>query len=147
MKDDEPTAEELREAEALARALEGAPSDAAAPPEALETAALLRYTHGGGQLDPARAQTLAGKLRSEVRPRRRRWWWLGLAPLAVGAVGLTLFATMGGRSPVTLPAPGPALLAAQAQAARGQPQALADLDAQMRAYRRTLFEKLREGRR
>jgi hypothetical protein len=150
MKDDEPTPEELREAEALARALEGAPSESAPPPEALETAALLRHAHGGGQLDPARAQALAAKLRAEVRPRRRRWWWAVLVPVAVGTAGVMLFATtMQRRGPALppLPAPGPAVLAAQAEAARGRPQALADLDAQMRAYRQALYARLREGER
>ena len=144
MKDDEPTPEELREAEALARALEGAPSPSAPPPEALETAALLR--HGGGELDPARAQALAAKLRAEVRPPRRRWRWV-LAPLAVGAAGLLMSGLVLRRErPLPLPAPAPALLAAQAQAAQGRPQALAELDVQMRANREALYAGLQEAR-
>src|SRR6185436_10430389 len=127
MKDEEPTPEELREAEALARALDGAPSEAAPPPEALETAALLR--HGGGELDPARAQALAAKLRAEVRPRPRRRWWPVLVPLALGAAVLVLLpVTMTLQRPATtappgvvssesagLPAPTAALLTAQAE--------------------------------
>jgi hypothetical protein len=146
MKDDEPTPEEQREAEALARALEGAPSDSAPPPEALEVAALLR--HGGGDLDPARARAVADRVRPVVRRPRRRWL-LVLAPLAMGAAALVVLPVM--RRPTlprlaALPPPAPALLAAQAQAARGQGQALEALDTQMRAYRQALFAKLREAR-
>jgi hypothetical protein len=155
MKDDEPspTPEELREAEALARALDGAPSDAAPPPEALETAALLR--HGGGELDPARAQALAAKLRAEVRPRPRRRLWPVLVPLALGVAVLVILPSAlllrsrqlppSAVSPAGLPAPTAALLAAQAEAARGHEQALGALDAQMRSYRRALFARLQEG--
>jgi len=119
MKDDDPTPEELRDAEALARALEGAPSASAPPPGTLETAALLR--HGAGQLDPARAQALAAQLRAELRPRRRRWPWLVLVPLAAGVAASVLVPLV--RRPAlprlsSLPAPSPALLAAQAEAAR-----------------------------
>jgi hypothetical protein len=152
MKDDEPTPEELREAEALARALDGAPPGSAPPPGALETAALLRYAQSAGQLDPARAQALAAKVRGELRPRRRRWSLI-LAPLALGVAGafalVLMFTPATPRRPAaslsSLPTPAPSLLAAQTEAARGRSQALADLDAQMRAYRRTLFEKIRES--
>jgi len=149
MKEDEPTPEELREAEALARALDGAAPESAPPPEALEVAALLRHAHGDGQLDPARAQELAARLRANVRPPRRRWLWL-LAPLVVGTAALVLL--LPAPRPqlpqlTALPAPSAALLAAQAEAARGRGQ-LSGLDAQMRTYRRQLFERLRaEGRR
>jgi hypothetical protein len=145
MKDDEPTPEELREAEALARALDGAATDAAPPPEALEVAGLLRHAKSGGQLDPARAQALAAKLRAELRPRRR-WLWLGLTPLAVGAAALVLAPVLHRPLPALPVLPAPAgLLAAQAEAARGRGQAIAELDAQMRAYRQRLYQKLREG--
>jgi hypothetical protein len=154
MKDDEPTPEEQREAEALARALAGERPDAAAPPpEALEAAALLRHARSGGQLDPARQQALAERLRAELgpRPRRRRspWLWL-LAPLGAGAAAALILA-VGAPRPrelprlTTLPPPAPSLLAAQARAARGQPAALASLDAQMRSYRRELHERLRSS--
>jgi len=89
MKDDEPTPEEQREAEALARALDGDPAGSAPPPEALEVAALLRHAHGDGQLDPARAQAMASKLRTGVPRPRRRWPWL-LVPLAAGVTAVAL---------------------------------------------------------
>jgi len=151
--DDEPTPEELREAQALARALDGAPSESAPPPEALEVAALLRHAQRGGELDPARAQALAATLRAGVRPPRRRWLWIALVPVAAGVTAMIVLALAPTSGRVTgsrlrsLPAPSASLLHAQAEAARGQSQSLADLDAQMRAYRQTLFARLREGRR
>ena len=94
MKDDEPTADELREAEALAQALEGRASEA--PPDALAAAGLLRYAQSqpGAELDPARAQALGARLRTERTERRRRrrgafWLWL-LAPMAAAAAGVVV---------------------------------------------------------
>ena len=66
---DEPTPAEVREAEALRRALAGERPDSAPPPEALETAALLRYAGSAGGLDPARREALRGRLRSARRSR------------------------------------------------------------------------------
>ena len=134
------------EAEALARALDGAAPETAPPPEALEAAALLRHAKSEGALDPARLQALGAKLRAEVRPpRRRRWWIWILPPLAVGAAVLLLVPRT--RPPLTLPTPAASLLAAQAEAARGNGEALASLDEQMRSYRRALYERLqRSGR-
>src|SRR5437870_4961890 len=67
-----PTPEEQREAEALARALDGQPADA--PPDALEAAALLRGSRDA-ELSDARARAV----RERVLPRLRHWHWL--APL------------------------------------------------------------------
>jgi hypothetical protein len=157
MKDDEPTPEEQREAEALARALAGEAPSSAPPPEALETAALLRYASGEARLDPARREALAAQLQKELfeRGTRKRplWFWIA-APLGAGAAAAMVLAitTMNSVAPARrtelpalakLPAPEQSLLAAQAEAARGRGQALGDLDAQMRAYRRALFDRLR----
>jgi hypothetical protein len=146
MSEEDPTPDELREAEALARALEGQPGEAAAPPEALEAAAFLR--HGGGELDPNHAAALAARLRAEIQPRRRTWlWWL--APLVAGATAVALCVPARRHelpSLTSLPSPPPALLAAQAQVARGQGRAIDDLDGQMRAYRKEMFRRLREAR-
>jgi hypothetical protein len=165
MKDeDEPTAEELREAEALAAALAGKPADRAPPPEALETAALLRYAHGEGRLAPARQAALGERARgaamAALRPRRRRlWWWLLLAPAAASAAMAVVVVGASSRQaptavatapapepPLQLPPLPPRLVQAQAAAARGGAAALAALDTEMRAYRRALYHQLGAGR-
>ena len=159
--DDEPTAEELAEAEALARALE--PGAAAvpgggrpAPEDALATAALLRHARQVGAAPaPVAAQAAAARA-LESRRRAPRWRWLIPAfALPVAAV-VTLVSTVTLRSsrvgsgasapPVPLPAPAITLLEAQARAARGRAD-LAALDQQMRAYRDALYGALatREG--
>jgi hypothetical protein len=71
MSDENPTPEEQREAEALARALEGSTEDA--PRDALEVAALLGYAQGRDVADDgllARARDAA--LEAKVLPMRRR---------------------------------------------------------------------------
>lgn len=152
MKDDDPsTPEEQREAEALARALAGQASESAPPPDALEAAALLRYAHRG-ELDPGRAAALGAGVRAGLARRPRRSWWLWVvAPLGTGLAMMTLFGVnMSRRVPPLpalppLPAPTAALLETQAAAARGRGEALGDLDAQMRSYRRELFARLQAG--
>jgi hypothetical protein len=68
MSDDTPDARERAEAEALARALDGAPAPGA-PADALETAALLRHARGH---DRASAERLAHvRERALVAPVRR----------------------------------------------------------------------------
>jgi hypothetical protein len=169
------SAEELREAAALAAALEG---DAAATAnagvgaeasgvsgvsEALEAAAMLRNartplvvpaaheaivtTHAAPALD-------ARRVRRSHRARR----WIATSLAATAAAGWLLFATtLNHRAPSRLAAgaplpPAPAdLLAAQAEAARGGSQtraALAALDLKMRDYRRQYQQSLghRRGR-
>src|SRR4051794_18648158 len=95
MSDDEPTADEQREAAALAEALAepapGAPPAGPAPADALATAALLRYAHTGGRLDPVRQAAIGAAARGAVTARvpRRRWlWWL--APALPAAAGLAV---------------------------------------------------------
>src|SRR5688572_33039228 len=87
---------ELRSAAALARALEGGPADPALPEGALEAAALLRASAGGGRLTPERSarirQELLAALPPRVRPRTSPWrfgLWLGL-PLAGVAAAVSL---------------------------------------------------------
>jgi hypothetical protein len=139
MKDDEPTPEELRQAEALARALEDRPAEP--PAEALSAAALLRYSRSEGALDPTREQALLARLRRErSRPRRGLWLWL-MAPLAATAAAGVIITQLG-QGAFVAPRPTGTLLAAQAAAARGEGRALDDLDRHMREYRRTLFRQL-----
>jgi hypothetical protein len=129
MSDDEPTPEERREAEALARALEGRPAEGV-PADALAAAALLRYARSEGRLDPARAAAVGRRL----QPGLRRWWWLAVVPVAAAAA-IVLVA----RAPLRLPPAPKELLVTQAAAARGGAAELEALDRQMREYRRALF--------
>ncbi|HLK91797.1 MAG TPA: hypothetical protein VKZ18_18040 [Polyangia bacterium] len=152
----EPSAEEIAEAEALARALEkDAPAgpSAAAPGDALGAAALLRRAHAvqsaerraeeSRRLAAAAGQGVAA-LRAR-RPARLRWSWL--APtLLVPAAAAVLFVVTGRRAAgpaaaPALPAPTVTLLEAQARAASGRAD-LAALDDEMRAYRESLYAAL-----
>jgi hypothetical protein len=130
MSDDESTPEERREAEALARALEGRPAEGV-PADALATAALLRYARSEGRLDPARAAAVGRRL----QPGLRRWWWLAVVPVAAAAAGIVIAS----RAPLRLPPPPKQVLSTQAAAAHGGVAELDALDRQMRAYRRALF--------
>ena len=123
----DPTPEEQREAEQLRRALGGEAADA--PAVALETAALLRGSRA--ELSDARARAVRGR----ILPRRH-WHWM--APLgALGAAAATLIVMFVARRqvPTHLPAPSPALLSAQAEAARPKGAEAALLDREMVAYR------------
>jgi hypothetical protein len=164
MKDDgedqEPTEAELREAAALAAALEGeraaeTSAVAAAPDDALEAAALLRHARAPIVVPPAAEPAVAAQVAPALDARRTRgrrariWIATSLVAPAAAAVWL-LAATIGGRpaplSALPPPAPSADLLAAQAQATRGGGQAgaaLARLDVEMRAYRRRYHEGLR----
>ena len=135
----DPTPEELREAEALARALDAQAPDPAAPRDALETAALLRYARDGGALAPERERALAERLHA---PRGRRSWRIAALSALGGslalAASLLLFLRASGPQ-LAAPEPPPlALLAAQARAAAREPGALAALDLEMQRYRREL---------
>lgn len=156
MSDEElpPTAEELAEAEALARALEpGAPRGEAAPEDVLAAAALLRRAHDGEstQRRATEDRRIAGgvaralaalEARRPARPRRR---WLALpallVPAAAAAVLLVVSRRGGAPSVPPVPAPPLALIEAQARAASGRAD-LAMLDREMRAYRETIYVAL-----
>jgi hypothetical protein len=142
--DDAPSPEELREAAALARALEGEPG-VDAPADVSPVVHLLRHAHNPAQLPPERSQALAARLRAEpmARARRRRWWLA--APLAAAAAGLLFASLRGTFAPRPPPRPSGALLSAQAAAARGDRAALDRLDREMRGYRRALFRQLGGG--
>jgi len=161
--DDNPTDEELREAAALAAALEDDTprADAAAgevPAEALETAALLRHTRAPLTLPPAHEPIATAHAAPELearrgRRRRRKRIWIG-ATLAAPAMAAALLLSVltrptSERAPslrTGLPAPTADLLAAQAEAIRGgrdASAALAALDSKMRAYRRQYHDDLR----
>jgi len=137
----EPTPDELREAEALARALDGRSSATPAPQDALETAALLRYARDGGALAPERERALAARVRATWRSRRARVLTSALAgSLALAASLLLLLRTS---SPaLDVPAPPLTLLSAQARAAAREPGALGALDAETQRHRRALHARL-----
>src|SRR5262245_29625100 len=133
----DPTPEELREAEALARALDAQAPDAAAPRDALETAALLRYARDGGALAPERARALAERVRAGTRSAPRRRWRVAALSALGGSLALaaSLLLYLRASGPELAPGPPPlALLAAQARAATREPGALAALDLEMRRY-------------
>jgi hypothetical protein len=158
-----PTADEAREAEALARALEpgaGAGERAGAPADLLAAAALVREAGAGVPLAAERAAAVAARLAPSLEGRRRsrRSRWRPVAAAASGLVVCSMAALVFlsvrstfERAPTAaafalqsrpLPAPPPALLDAQAAAARGGAPALAALDRQMRAYRHQYLDEL-----
>jgi hypothetical protein len=136
------TAEELAQAEALAKALDGTRADLG--PE-LETASLLRQAHGTHIPD------VLDQVLPTLRARPRRRWWLLPVLLVPATVGLLVVgATMVSHRPVPqsigqncIPAqaglPSAELLAAQANAARGDRAALAALEAEMRRSRPRIY--------
>ncbi len=143
--DDAPTADELREAEALARALEAGPGGRDAPDDALGAAALLRYAKDGGALAPDRAErilaaALPKKRRSPVLARR--WGWFGALGLGFAAAATALLVLSPRRSEA-LPPPPRGLLEVEASAATES----ADLDAlnrEMKSYRGAVYASLEE---
>jgi hypothetical protein len=143
--DDEPTADELRDAEALARALESAPGGGAAPDDALGAAALLRYARDGGALHSERAERiLAAALPKKRRAPAlgRRWRWFGALGLGFAAAATALLVLSPRRSE-GLPTPPRALLEVEASAAAQS----ADLDAlnrEMKSYRGAVYASLEE---
>ena len=123
----EPTPEELAEAEALARALDGAPSRDLAE---LQTASLIRES----MRPPASLDGIEEKVWSEHigAHRRRLRWGVGLSALAAGVLLLVGTSFVSRESapapgPLAMPSPDVALLRAQLAAARpGAPQEAAE---------------------
>jgi len=95
--DEQPSEEELREAAALAAALENdAGGGAGAPSDALETAALLRQARAPLTVSPAHEPITAAHVapalegRRTPRPRRGRMW-IALSVIAPAAAAGWLF--------------------------------------------------------
>ena len=156
------SAEELREAAALAAALEddAAATGSAGLSDALDAAALLRNARAplavpAGHEAIVTAHAAPALDARRVRRSRRARTWIATSLAATAAAGWLLFATtLNHRAPSRMAAaaplpPAPAdLLAAQAEAARGGSQtraALAALDLKMRDYRRQYQQSLRHG--
>jgi hypothetical protein len=135
-----PTEAELREAELLARALEGpAPgTDPAAVEDALGAAWMLRASRH------AELSELRARAALERAWPKRRWPVRARAAAALAAVAaaIAIFA-LRPRGPAELPAAPVPLLRAQLAAARpGAGAALAPLEKEMAAYRRQLYAAL-----
>jgi hypothetical protein len=149
--DEEMDPEELREAEALAQALDRGTGGPDLPEDALEAAALLRYSRDGGALAPAREDAIldevlaAGERAHARKPERERsvpWWRLlfgfaGVAAIAV-LVLLVLDIDEAPRGAALLPAPSAGLI--EAQLARLEdPRADERFEREMREYRGEVY--------
>jgi hypothetical protein len=145
-----PTEDELREAAALARALDGAPAEGpAAPADALEAAALLRASGGSLELDPARSAEIRAGLQRQLRPVAPSTRWaravVGLSSLAAAALVVVLSSRVASPPALearALPRPSPALVGAQLSAIRHPSAPNAELDQELHRYRETLFAEL-----
>ena len=157
----DPTEEELREAAALARALQGEAAEDA-PEDALETAALLRagqqgelselreravqkrvlQAEGAAEVDESGAESSGGEEDAEA-PATRWLRWIAPAATVAAAAAMMLVFIPGDRPEGTsLPAPGAGLLRAQALAAQGKGAEAAMLQAGMRRFRARYFAAL-----
>ena len=153
MDDDEPTEEERREADALARALARghAPDGAKAVPEdALGAAAFLRHAKDGGVLPGDKAEAILADVLARARPpeprralRFRIFGALGLAAAAAAAAFLVARAP-GPDGATVLPSPPRALLEAQIDAAGGRVATLDALATETRGYRASVYGALHD---
>jgi hypothetical protein len=149
----EPTKQELEEAEALRRALEEGRGGPEVPEDALEAAALLRIATGRGELEEAAAGRVLEEVlarQREVKKPRRFGFWLA-ASVAVPALALLAVVGVSSRqsAPVTInvsfPAPPADVMRAQLALAAGKVVDGHALEKQMRVYRGTLLSALEEG--
>lgn len=146
MSDRDPTEKELREAEALARALEGDGSPQGIPEDALQTAGLLRASREDAGLDPGRQKEILEKILPEKKEPRGIPWLRWLVPVA-GVAGILLLVMMVpiySKTPrhaaVRFPAPPRSLLMIQARAAQGKD--LKELQNKMQKYRGRMYASL-----
>lgn len=169
--DDEPTEDELREAEALARALDRGTGTSELPEDALETAALLRYAHGEGDLADNRKKAIFEDVLATAKPRPHEeaakspaWlvimkWLVPTGVLAAAAVwaivalnvNVDTDGTPGDGAPdesavlaTTLPSPGVELLRAQARAASEDAEDATLLASAMQSYRGDMYAALEQ---
>ena len=147
MTEKDPTPEEAREAEALARALEGDGSSADTPQDALQAASLLR----DGELSEERSRAVFERIVADSdlekkKPAGMRWLIPvgGLAAAAVVGLLLLLPGTLSSPESTALPRPGAALLQAQGRADRGGVKGLVALKGEMQSYRKNMYSALSE---
>lgn len=147
MTDDQPTDDELREAAALAEALEAKEPGSGAPADALEAAQLLRFTSDGGAL--SKEQLERGRAEVEARVgRRKHARWMGMAAAAAIVLVVGGVATLHRQAPRSAP-PAP-VDAAELAVLRAQAQAIASrdpgkLELAMQRYRRSWLTQLGQG--
>jgi hypothetical protein len=145
--EEDATAEEVAQAEALARALEEEGRRVEGADDVLETAAFLRHvrTVQTGAAAPGAVGAPDGRTLAAVDARhpRLRWRWLVPALSVPAVVAVLLAGSMDWRAgPVApLPAPPRELLQAQARAAGGHAD-VAALDRLMRDYRASYYAAL-----
>lgn len=154
----EPSDQELVEAAALATALERGHAQDGLDEESLAAAALLRYSHDGGELDPERAEALlADVLReSSIEPAGERerpssfarlLKWLAIPALGVStlAAAAIFVAVLSESAPVEPPTPTAGLPTASPALLREQIDSFGDAAASRRAlaaHRRATFAAL-----
>ncbi|MBK8172959.1 MAG: hypothetical protein IPK60_21865 [Sandaracinaceae bacterium] len=138
--DSKPTEAELREAAALARALDEG-EVALTTARELETVALLHFAEKG-PLDAVRLQRAQNRAWDEAQKRKRfvRWAMPAFAFAAAAAVLIMVVGPKRHPDITPLPVPDTALLRAQAAAMRGESSAL---DAAMLRYRERMYETIR----
>jgi hypothetical protein len=145
MIDDTPSARERAEAEALARALEGDDEAGAAPADALEIAALLRYAQGR---DDASAALLVRARAAARAPQRARSGSIRAVarvafPIALAAAAVALAYLPLGAPQQAPPAQAPSGEPPRAQtASAGTLRALLDAEAEALARRDAPLEPL-----
>ena len=149
MSEDEHDEAERREAEALARALERGHALDDLPEEALQTAALLRYSADGGELSEGRRESILDEvLEAADRAAAKQpeaaatpWWrWtLGLVGAGAAVALLLLFVVRPNPDPTALPAPTAALVGAQIDRLQGDDDGF---DEAMQGYRGDVYAAL-----
>lgn len=157
MDEKSPTSQEVLEAEALSRALEGDGSASDIPDDALAAASLLRYSQDGGDLAEDRKQALraeiigyAEEMAAKRTTERAKHSWLRPIGALVGgfaAAGFAIFLVVTpSNAPQEagpgIPLPSSQLLEAQLSAAEGDPQGFEQLSNEMRVYRGELYATL-----
>lgn len=147
MSDPTPTDEELREADALAEALDAKDPSSGAPADALQAAQLLRFSKDNSALTPEQLARGKAALELDLAKRRRRFRWRRGGPiqaalliLAIITVAVHLARSPSPPAPVVTEAVDREVLLAQARAVAAHDPA--QLDAAMRSYRGPWLAKL-----
>lgn len=152
--DPEPTEDELRQAQALAHALERGAAIESLPDDALEAAVLLRLAEDSEldaeagariwqELDHALAVREGQAATSDRGFASLRWLWLMVPTL--GAAGVMLYLASVGQDPIaakSLPPPSEELLQAQARWASGGEDERRHFEREMDQYRAQVYAQL-----